>query len=270
MDMNLQVFENPQFGKVRVQIIENDPWFCGKDVCEILGYAKPRNAIATHVVEEDARKQGVPTNGGIQEMIFINESGLYSLIFGSTLPIAKEFKRWVTSEVLPSIRKNGFYGNPKTLADIISPQELRLYSQKMIEYCNKVIELESKVEEMKPKVAFADAVAVSDTTILVGEYAKILKPKGFDFGQNRLFKWYRNNGWMIKEGSSRNMPTQKAMELGLFEIKETTIAKPDGVVKITKTPKITGKGQIYFLNLFTKLRESGNLIVEAWENGFKI
>ena len=264
METGLQVFENPQFGKVRVQMIENDPWFCAKDVCDILGFGNPHQAIQTHVEKDDLQKlEVIDSKGRYQETNFINESGLYSLIFGSTLPIAKEFKRWVTSEVLPSIRKNGFYGNPKTVADIISPQELRLYSQKMIEYCNKVIELESKVEEMKPKVAFADAVAVSDTTILVGEYAKILKPKGFDFGQNRLFKWYRNNGWMIKEGSSRNMPTQKAMELGLFEIKETTIAKPDGVVKITKTPKITGKGQIYFLNLFTKLRESGNLIVEA-------
>lgn len=264
METGLQIVENPQFGKVRVQMIENDPWFCGKDVCDILGYSNPWKAMQDHVSEDDLTKcEVIDSKGRYQETNFINESGLYSLIFGSTLPIAKEFKRWVTSEVLPSIRKNGFYGNPKTVADIISPQELRLYSQKMIEYCNKVIELESKVEEMKPKVAFADAVAVSDTTILVGEYAKILRPKGFDFGQNRLFKWYRNNGWMIKEGSSRNMPTQKAMELGLFEIKETTIAKPDGVVKITKTPKITGKGQIYFLNLFTKLRESGNLIVEA-------
>lgn len=264
MDMNLQIIQNPKFGKVRLQMIDGDPWFCGKDVCDILGYSNPWKAMQDHVSEDDLTKcEVIDSKGRYQETNFINESGLYSLIFGSTLPIAKEFKRWVTSEVLPSIRKNGCYGNPKTVADIISPQELRLYSQKMIEYCNKVIELESKVEEMKPKVAFADAVAVSDTTILVGEYAKILKPKGFDFGQNRLFKWYRNNGWMIKEGSSRNMPTQKAMELGLFEIKETTIAKPDGVVKITKTPKITGKGQIYFLNLFTKLRESGNLIVEA-------
>lgn len=264
MDMNLQIIQNPKFGKVRFQMIDGDPWFCGKDVCDILGYSNPWKAMQDHVSEDDLTKcEVIDSKGRYQETNFINESGLYSLIFGSTLPIAKEFKRWVTSEVLPSIRKNGFYGNPKTVADIISPQELRLYSQKMIEYCNKVIELESRVEEMKPKVAFADAVAVSDTTILVGEYAKILRPKGFDFGQNRLFKWYRNNGWMIKEGSSRNMPTQKAMELGLFEIKETTIAKPDGVVKITKTPKITGKGQIYFLNLFTKLRESGNLIVEA-------
>ena len=264
MDMNLQIIQNPKFGKVRFQMIDGDPWFCGKDVCDILGYSNPWKAMQDHVSEDDLTKcEVIDSKGRYQETNFINESGLYSLIFGSTLPIAKEFTRWVTSEVLPSIRKNGFYENPKTVADIISPQELRLYSQKMIEYCNKVIELESRVEEMKPKVAFADAVAVSDTTILVGEYAKILRPKGFDFGQNRLFKWYRNNGWMIKEGSSRNMPTQKAMELGLFEIKETTIAKPDGVVKITKTPKITGKGQIYFLNLFTKLRESGNLIVEA-------
>ena len=263
MDMNLQVFENPQFGKVRVQIIENDPWFCGKDVCEILGYAKPRNAIATHVVEEDARKQGVPTNGGIQEMIFINESGLYSLIFGSTLPIAKEFKRWVTSEVLPSIRKNGFYGNPKTVADIISPQELRLYSQKMIEYCNKVIELESRVEEMKPKVIFADAVAISNTCILIGDLAKLLKQNGIDIGAKRLFEYLRQNGYLMKNSSSKNMPTQKAMDLGLFEVKEHTITKPDGVVQITRTTKVTGKGQVYFINHFLNKQGEGLLLKEA-------
>jgi anti-repressor protein len=263
METGLQIFENPQFGKVRVQMIDGDPWFCGKDVCEILGYAKPRNAIATHVSEDDALKQGVIDNlGREQEMTFINESGLYSLIFGSTLPIAKEFKRWVTSEVLPLIRKNGFYGNPKTVADIISPQELRLYSQKMIEYCNKVIELESRVEEMKPKVIFADAVAISNTCILIGDLAKLLKQNGIDIGAKRLFEYLRQNGYLMKNSSSKNMPTQKAMDLGLFEVKEHTITKPDGVVQITRTTKVTGKGQVYFINHFLNKQE-GLLLKEA-------
>jgi len=264
MNMSLQIVENPQFGKVRVQMIDGDPWFCGKDVCEILGYAKPRNAIATHVSEDDALKQGVIDNlGREQEMTFINESGLYSLIFGSTLPIAKEFKRWVTFEVLPLIRKNGFYGNPKTVADIISPQELRLYSQKMIEYCNKVIELESRVEEMKPKVIFADAVAISNTCILIGDLAKLLKQNGIDIGAKRLFEYLRQNGYLMKNSSSKNMPTQKAMDLGLFEVKEHTITKPDGVVQITRTTKVTGKGQVYFINHFLNKQGEGLLLKEA-------
>ena len=263
MDMNLQIIENPQFGKVRIQMIENDPWFCAKDVCDILGFGNPHQAIQTHVEKDDLQKlEVIDSKGRYQETNFINESGLYSLIFGSTLPIAKDFKRWVTSEVLPSLRKNGFYGNPKTVADIISPQELRLYSQKMIEYCNKVIELESRVEEMKPKVIFADAVAISNTCILIGDLAKLLKQNGIDIGAKRLFEYLRQNGYLMKNSSSKNMPTQKAMDLGLFEVKEHTITKPDGVVQITRTTKVTGKGQVYFINHFLNKQE-GLLLKEA-------
>lgn len=264
METGLQIVENAQFGKVRLQMINGDPWFCGKDVCDILGYSNPWKAMQDHVSEDDLTKcEVIDSKGRYQETNFINESGLYSLIFGSTLPIAKEFKSWVTSEVLPSIRKNGFYGNPKTVADIISPQELRLYSQKMIEYCNKVIELESRVEEMKPKVIFADAVAISNTCILIGDLAKLLKQNGIDIGAKRLFEYLRQNGYLMKNSSSKNMPTQKAMDLGLFEVKEHTITKPDGVVQITRTTKVTGKGQVYFINHFLNKQGEGLLLKEA-------
>jgi anti-repressor protein len=261
---SLQIVENAKFGKVRFQMIENDPWFCAIDVCNILGYTNARDAVQTHVDEDCVAKCDATDNlGRVRQTNFINESGLYSLIFGSTLPIAKEFKRWVTSEVLPLIRKNGFYGNPKTVADIISPQELRLYSQKMIEYCNKVIELESRVEEMKPKVIFADAVAISNTCILIGDLAKLLKQNGIDIGAKRLFEYLRQNGYLIKTTSSKNMPTQKSMDLGLFEVKEHTITKPDGVVQITRTTKVTGKGQVYFINHFLNKQGEGLLLKEA-------
>ena len=252
METGLQVFENPQFGKVRVQMIENDPWFCAKDVCDILGFGNPHQAIQTHVEKDDLQKlEVIDSKGRYQETNFINESGLYSLIFGSTLPIAKEFKRWVTSEVLPSIRKKGYYITGKTtIADLMSPQDMVAYSQKMIEYCNQVITLKAKVEEMTPKVIFADAVAISNTCILIGDLAKLLKQNGIDIGQKRLFEYLRQNGYLIKTTSSKNMPTQKSMDLGLFEVKEHTITKPDGVVQITRTTKVTGKGQVYFINHF--------------------
>lgn len=252
METGLQVFENPKFGKVRFQMIDGDPWFCGKDVCDILGYSNPWKAMQDHVSEDDLTKcEVIDSKGRYQETNFINESGLYSLIFGSTLPIAKEFKRWVTSEVLPSIRKNGIYITGKTtIADLMSPQDMVAYSQKMIEYCNQVITLKAKVEEMTPKVIFADAVAISNTCILIGDLAKLLKQNGIDIGQKRLFEYLRQNGYLIKTTSSKNMPTQKSMDLGLFEVKEHTITKPDGVVQITRTTKVTGKGQVYFINHF--------------------
>lgn len=264
METGLQIFENPKFGKIRVQIIENDPWFSANDICNILGFGNVRQALQTHIDEKDVQKLDTLTNGGMQKTNFINESGLYSLIFGSTLPIAKEFKRWVTSEVLPSIRKNGYYITGKTtIADLMSPQDMVAYSQKMIEYCNQVITLKAKVEEMTPKVIFADAVAISNTCILIGDLAKLLKQNGIDIGQKRLFEYLRQNGYLIKTTSSKNMPTQKSMDLGLFEVKEHTITKPDGVVQITRTTKVTGKGQVYFINHFLNKQGEGLLLKEA-------
>ncbi len=241
----LQVFKNQEFGSVRTLVIDNEPWFVGKDVAEVLGYAKPLNAIAQHVDKDDSLKQGLTDSlGRQQKTIFVNESGLYALIFGSKLESAQKFKRWVTSEVLPALRKTGQYQVKE-----LSGSELM--AKALIEAQNVLAAKDKQIEEMKPKVVFADAVATSHTSILVGELAKILKQNGIDMGQKRLFAWLREKGYLIKrQGTDYNMPTQKAMDLGLFEIKEGSYVNGSGVNITTKTPKVTGKGQQYFINKF--------------------
>ena len=243
----LQIFKNEKFGEVRTMSIDGEPWFVGKDICDILGYARARNAIATNVDADDALKKGVIDSiGRTQEMTLINESGLYSLILRSKLPSAKEFKHWVTSEVLPSIRKHGGY---ITGQEHMTGEELLA---RAVKYANsKIEELESKVEVMTPKAIFADAVSTSKTSILIGDLAKLLKQNGIDMGQKRLFDWMRNNGYLIKQkGASYNRPTQRSMEMGLFEVKESSFVHPDGHTGITMTTKVTGKGQVYFINKF--------------------
>lgn len=241
-EVQLFNFENHE---VRSLLLNNEPWFVGKDVAEVLGYAKPLNAIAQHVDKDDSLKQGLTDSlGRQQKTIFVNESGLYALIFGSKLESAQKFKRWVTSEVLPALRKTGQYQVKE-----LSGQELM--AKALIEAQNVLAAKDKQIEEMKPKVVFADAVATSHTSILVGELAKILKQNGIEMGQKRLFAWLREKGYLIKrQGTDYNMPTQKAMELGLFEIKEGSYVNGSGVNITTKTPKITGKGQQYFINKF--------------------
>lgn len=240
----VQLF-NFESHEVRSLLLNNEPWFVGKDVAEALGYSKARNAIATHIDSEDKKDAPIQgTLGGVQEMTVINESGLYSLVLSSKLPSAKKFKRWVTSEVLPALRKTGQY-QVKELSGSELMAKALIEAQSVLAAKDKVI------EEMKPKVVFADAVATSHTSILVGELAKILKQNGIDMGQKRLFAWLREKGYLIKrQGTDYNMPTQKAMELGLFEIKEGSYVNGSGVNITTKTPKITGKGQQYFINKF--------------------
>lgn len=240
----VQLF-NFESHEVRSLLLNNEPWFVGKDVAEALGYSKARNAIATHIDSEDKKDAPIQgTLGGVQEMTVINESGLYSLVLSSKLPSAKKFKRWVTSEVLPALRKTGQYQ-----VNELSGQELM--AKALIEAQNVLAAKDKQIEEMKPKALFADAVATSHTSILVGELAKILKQNGIDMGQKRLFAWLREKGYLIKrQGTDYNMPTQKAMELGLFEIKEGSYVNGSGVNITTKTPKITGKGQQYFINKF--------------------
>lgn len=252
---DLQIFNSPEFGAIRTIEKDGEPWFVGKDVATILGYAKPLNALATHIDEDDSLKQGLTDNmGRMQETIFINESGLYSLVLSSKLPTAKKFKRWVTNEVIPSIRKHGAYMTPETLEKVLlSPDTLMQLAQNLKDEQEKRRVLETKIEQDKPKVLFADAVASAKTSILIGELAKLLKQNGVDIGQNRLFEWMRQNGYLIRrQGSDYNMPTQRAMEQGLFEIKETTVVHADGHTHINKTPKVTGKGQAYFVTLFLK------------------
>lgn len=245
---DLQVFKNAEFGEIRTVTIDGEPWFVGKDVAKILDYSNTRKALADHV-EEDDKIDGVTIRDSIgrnQKPVFINESGLYSLILSSKLPTAKRFKHWVTSEVLPSIRKNnGYIMNQENMTPEQIMAEGILIAQRIIESKNK------EIERMKPKEVFADAVKTSHTSILVGDLAKILKQNGIEIGPKRLFEWLRNNGYLIKRnGTDRNMPTQKAMEMGLFEVKESAINNPDGSVRITKTTKVTGKGQLYFINKF--------------------
>lgn len=243
----LKIWENPEFGELRIVDMNGEPWMVGKDVAQALGYAKPLNAIAAHVDEDDSLKQGITDSlGRMQETILINESGLYSLVLSSKLPGAKRFRRWVTNEVLPSIRKDGGYiktAPGMTDADIMA--KAILLAQKTIEG------QKAQIAEMAPKALFADAVSASSTSILVGDLAKLIRQNGMDIGQNRLFDWLRNNGYLIRaKGMSWNMPTQRSMDMGLFEVKETSITHSDGHISVNKTVKVTGKGQIYFVNKF--------------------
>lgn len=250
---DLTVFSNEQFGSVRTVDIDGEPWLVGKDVAEALGYTNPQKAIRDHVDEEDKTLNESFTVNGTQAVL-INESGLYALVVGSKLPSAKAFKRWITSEVLPSIRKTGGYiAGQESMSDSELMAKALLVAQKQIEERQKRIDsLTQKVELDAPKVLFADAVAASHTSILIGEFAKLLKQNGVNIGRDRLFAWLRENGWLIKDKrrSEFNSPTQKGMNLGLFDVKEGTVINPDGSVRITRTTKVTGKGQQYFINLF--------------------
>lgn len=244
-EVQLFNFENHE---VRSLLLNNEPWFVGKDVADVLGYSNSRKAMADHVDDEDKEVltsrnvtlENIPNRG----ITVVNESGLYSLVLSSKLPSAKKFKRWVTSEVLPALRKTGQYQVKE-----LSGSELM--AKALIEAQNVLAAKDKVIEEMKPKVVFADAVATSHTSILVGELAKILKQNGIEMGQKRLFAWLREKGYLIKrQGTDYNMPTQKAMDLGLFEIKEGSYVNGSGVNITTKTPKVTGKGQQYFINKF--------------------
>ena len=252
----LQIFNNEEFGEIRPVTIKDETWFVGRDVATALGYAKPENAIATHVSDEDKTSTLIQGSGSNykSKAILINESGLYALIFGSKLESAKRFKRWVTSEILPSIRKNGGYiaGQENMSDDELLAKALMVAQNKIAERDKIILQKQKRIDEMRPKEIFADAVTCSNTSILVGDLAKLLKQNGFHVGQNRLFEILRKDGFLIKNGSSKNMPTQKSMEMKLFEIKESTVTNPDGSIRTTKTPKVTGRGQVYFINKFVK------------------
>lgn len=243
----LQVFRNAEFGELTLLEIDSEPWFVGKEVSEKLGYENGSRDINRHVSEEDRRIIQNYQNGTFEipnrGLTIINESGLYSLILGSKLESAKRFKRWITSEVLPAIRKTGSYSNQPTGGKLLALAVLE--AQKLLEAKDE------EIARMKPKEIFADSVAGSKHSILVGELAKILTANGFKTGQNRLFVILREDGFLIKrKGSDFNMPSQKSMELGLMEIKETAINNPDGSIRVSKTTKVTGKGQIYFVNRY--------------------
>lgn len=253
---NLQIFKNEEFGEIRTVTVNNEPWFVGKDVANILEYTNTAKAIRDHIDEEDKLTERIVLSGQNREVIVINESGLYSLILSSKLPTAKKFKHWVTSEILPTIRKTGGYvSNDDMFINTYLPfadDQTKLLFKSTLETVKK---LNKKIEEDKPKVLFANAVETAQNSILIGDLAKLIKQNGVNIGQKRLFDWMRENGYLIKNGTSKNMPTQKAMDLKLFEIKERTVNNPDGSVRITKTTKVTGKGQSYFINKFLVRKE---------------
>ncbi len=247
----LQIFENSEFGSVRTAEIDGRPYFMASDVAKALGYSRPNDAVSAHC--RATVKHSTHISGKIQSVNFIPEGDIYRLVIKSQLPTAEKFERWVFDEVLPSIRKHGMYAEDELLDN---PDLLISVAQKLKEEREKNKALKAENERMKPKEIFADAVSVSGTAILIGELAKIIKQNGVDIGQNRLFEWLRNNGYLIRrKGIDYNMPTQKSMEMELFEIKERTINNPDGSVRITKTVLVTGKGQQYFINKFLNKEE---------------
>lgn len=248
---NISTFNNPAFGSVRAVSVNDEPYFVGKDVAEILGYERPTDAVRKRVDPDDRGVAKMETPSGAQEMTIINESGLYSLILSSKLPKAKEFKRWVTAEVLPAIRKTGGYVNDtaqfvESYFGQLEPSQKHALTM-MFEESKR---MSAQLKEQAPKVLFANAVETAHNSILIGDLAKIIRQNGVDIGQKRLFEWLRQNGYLIKDGQSKNMPTQRAMDMGLFEVKESTINNPDGSVRITRTTKVTGKGQTYFVKKF--------------------
>lgn len=300
----IQIFENAEFGKIRTIVIDNEPWFFGKDVATALGYKDTNQAIRKHVDVEDRTKGITRRNDGLSREsftseedrtkgmeernvtpsqddftneedrtkgmasrfatpsikdslgrgkppIYINESGVYALVFGSKLPTARAFKHWVTHEVLPAIRKTGSYHASGSYMIDDPIERARAWIREQEERK----QLAAANAAMQPKALFADAVSASETSILIGGLAKLIKQNGVDIGQKRLFDWLREHGFLIKNGTDKNMPTQRAMERELFEVKEGSFVDGNGVNRITRTTKVTGKGQIYFVNRFLKAAE---------------
>lgn len=250
MTNELQIFNNPEFGEIRTLEEGEKVLFCGSDVAKALGYTNPSKALSDHC--KGVTKRYTPTKSGTQEMSFIPESDIYRLVFSSKLPTAEKFTDWVADEILPTIRKHGAYMTPdvieRTLTD---PDYIIQLATTLKDEQQKRKALEAKAEENRPKVLFADSVAASHTSILIFDLAKILKQNGVEIGGHRLFDWMRKNGYLVRrDGSDHNMPTQRSMEMGLFEVKETTVSHSDGHISVNKTPKVTGKGQQYFINRF--------------------
>lgn len=250
---DIQIFKNEQFGEVRTIAKDGEPWFVAADVCKVLDLSNP--TIAASRLDEDERAK---FNLGRQgETTIVSEAGLYTLVLGSRKPEAKAFKRWITHEVIPTIRRHGAYATETTIESIIADPEsgIKLLQALKAEQ-ERRREAEAIAEAQRPKALFADAVAASDNSILVGELAKILRQNGVETGQNRLFRWMRDNGYIMRY---TNVPTQYSMERGLMEVKERAINNPDGSVRITQTIKVTGKGIVYFVNKFIGGMDGGKL-----------
>lgn len=241
---DIQVFKNDQFGQVRAARGKNgEPVFVAKDICAILDLGNPRSSIA--LLDDDEKGvHSVDTPGGKQQMTTVTEPGFYKLVMRSRKPEAKAFQRWVTHEVLPALRRDGGYMVARDETPEQTMARAVLLAQQTID------RQKSRIAELEPKALFADAVAASDGTCLVGELAKMMRQNGVEVGQNRLFAMLREDGYLGNVGQNRNVPTQRAMDLGLFRIKETAVTHSDGHVTLSRTPKVTGKGQRYFLKRY--------------------
>lgn len=245
----IEIFKNERFGEVRVAGTSDNPLFCLADVCKILGLRV--DAVQSRLTDDPIRIGVTDSIGREQQMNFVNEKNLYKVIMRSDKPQAEPFQDWVCGEVLPSIRKHGAYMTNNTLEKALtSPDFLIQLATNLKEEQQKRIKAEQKIQSDAPKVLFADAVSTSRRSCLIAELAKILQQNGIKIGQNRLFEWLRKNGYLCQKGQYYNQPSQKSMELGLFEIKQTTINKPDGSALVSTTTKVTGKGQIYFVDKF--------------------
>ena len=252
----IQTFNNPEFGTVRaVRGDDGEPLFVAKDVCAALSIAP---TAASRLDDDEKGLRLTQTPGGEQNVLLVTEPGFYKLVMRSRKPEAKAFQRWVTHEVLPALRREGGY---MVAREDETPEEtmaraLLLAQGTMERQKRRIAGLEAENEAMRPKALFADAVAASDGTCLVGEFAKMLRQNGVEVGQNRLFAMLREDGYLGKGGQNRNVPTQRSMEMGLFRIKETAVTHADGRVTINRTPKVTGKGQRYFLERYGKTGEA--------------
>lgn len=245
----IQIF-NYNSNEVRTIQRDGEPWFVLRDVCGVLALGTPTK-VAERLDEDEKGVSQIHTPGGDQSMTIINESGLYNVILRSDKPEAKPFRKWVTSEVLPTIRRHGMYATAETVEKMLADPDTTI---KLLETIKAEREarkaLEAQAEADKPKVLFADAVSASHTSILVGDLAKLLRQNGVEIGQNRLFRFLRDHGYLCKDGGRYNLPTQRSMDREWFQVKETTINQPDGSIRVTRTVKVTGKGQQYFINLF--------------------
>ena len=247
---NIRIFN---YNSVEVRTIQNDgePWFVLRDVCNVLGLGTPARVAERLDTDEVSQTHITDSMGRQQEMTIINESGLYNVILRSDKPEAKPFRKWVTSEVLPTIRRHGMYATPDTVEKMLADPDTTIKLLETIKQERAArMALEAKAEADKPKVLFADAVSASHSSILVGDLAKLLRQNGVEIGQNRLFSFLREKGYLCSQGERYNLPTQRSMDRGWFQVKETTINQPNGSVRITRTVKVTGKGQQYFINLF--------------------
>lgn len=249
----LQIFKNNEFGEVRTKVINNEPYFSLNDVCRILEIANPRNVKARLNGDGVHSMDGVDSLGRKADVTMINEPNLYKLIFQSRKSEAERFADWVTSEVLPTIRKHGAYMSSEVIEKTLSDPDylIRLATNLKEEKAKRAL-AEAQIERDKPKVLFADSCEVAENSILIGEFAKRLKQNGYDIGQNKLFEWLRRHDYLCKSGERKNLPTQYSMELGLFEVKTRIMSNPNGSVRTTSTTKVTGKGQIYFTNKFLR------------------